>query len=330
MQRIYFGFLLSIILFSCVDHSQPTKVPSLSPTRTVTQTIFYLDSSALAYGIYETEATSVSIDIYNTTPDGLNHSADISIEDSSGIKTYKLESGESTIVHALPSGKKQVTITSGGQSKRNAEIRGVFINKITFDGSAVQIEPPYKRLVVYGDSLAAGGSVDNPSAEAWPVLLRKHYSVIVEAYGYRALYDDAFTSAKRTEFASKISVSRPDFVWLAIGANDHTFGQWSAQDFGKAYTETLDAIHSTSPQALIFAQSPIRQANEEPNPLGESLESYRQQIATACLARIAWCMFVDGKDFAFPQPDELAEDGIHLTTKSSAKYTEAVLNILSR
>jgi lysophospholipase L1-like esterase len=332
IQQVDLVLLLSIFLCSCTNNSQPTKTPTVSPTLTATptQSIFYMDQSALSYGIFETNATSLTVDVYNTTPDGLNASADISIEDPSGIKTYKIQTGEATIVHAMPAGNKHVTITSGGQSNRNGEIRGVFINSVTFDGSAAQIEDPHKRLVIYGDSLAAGGSVDNPSAEAWPVLLRRHYSVMVEAYGYRALYDDASTAAKRAELVSKISAWTPDFIWLAIGTNDHTFGQWSAQDFGEAYATTLDTIHSSNPQAVVFAQSPILQANESTNILGEELESYRQQIAAACLARAAWCIFLDGKDSAFPQPDELDKDGVHLTTESSAKYAEAVLNILNR
>jgi lysophospholipase L1-like esterase len=331
IQCIHFA-LLSILLASCVDYPPPTKAPSVSPTLTATptQTVFYLASTALSYGIFETDAASLSVDVFNTTPDGLNASADISIEDPSGIKTYKLQSGESTIVHTMPAGKKHVTITSGGQAKRNGEIRGVFINKISFDGIAIPIEKPYKRLVVFGDSLAAGGSVDNPSAEAWPVLLRKHYSVMVEAYGYRALYDDVSTPTKRAELIAKISAWTPDFIWLAIGTNDHTFGQWSAEEFGQAYAAMLDAIHSSSPQALVFAQSPILQENESANLFGDDLESYRQQIAAACVARAAWCIFVDGKDSAFPQPEELDKDGVHLTTQSSAKYAEAVLKLLNR
>ena len=336
-QRVRLVLLLFIFLSSCLGNSTPEIKETVSPTLTSTptqtsipiQTVFQIDQSALAYGIFETEAKSVIVDVYNTTPDGLNDSADISIEDGSGIHTYKLESGESTIIHSLPVGLKQVTITCGGQSWRNGEMMGVFINKITFNGSAVQVTPPGKRIVVYGDSLAAGGSVDNPSAEAWPVLLRRHYPVIVDAYGYRALYNDASTPAKRSEFTSKISSWMPDYIWLAIGLNDHIFGHWSAQEFGKAYAATLDTIHASNPQALVFAQSPILQANESPNALGNKLEDYRQQITTACLAREAWCVFVDGKNSVFPQPDELDKDGVHLTTESSAKYAEAVLNIVN-
>jgi lysophospholipase L1-like esterase len=230
----------------------------------------------------------------------------------------------------MPMGKKHVTITSGGQIKSNHEVVGVFINKITFAGFAVQLEPKEKRVVIYGDSIAIGANVDPLSAEAWPVLLRKHYAVMVDAYGYRTLYDDASTPAMRSKLASNISAGKPDYIWLAIGANDYVFESWSAQEFGEAYAATLDSIHSSNAQAILFAQSPIRQAKETPNAFGDTLEEYRQQISTACLARSAWCVFVDGTDSAFPQPNELDKDGVHLTTKSGAKYAEAVLNTINR
>ena len=186
------------------------------------------------------------------------------------------------------------------------------------------------RTKVYGDSLTVGGNVDHVSAEAWPVLLRKRFSVRLEAYGYRALHDDAFTAETRSEFASRILAWSPDYIWLAIGANDYAFGLWPARQFGEAYAATLDAIHSLNPQVKVFAQSPIRRMDEGPNSFGDTLEKYRRQIAGACLARSAWCIFVDGTAAAFPQPDELYEDGIHLTTKSSAKYAKAVLGLLSK
>jgi lysophospholipase L1-like esterase len=161
-------------------------------------------------------------------------------------------------------------------------------------------------------------------------LLRKYYPVLIEGYGHRALYEDASTAEARSALASKISSWMPDYVWLAIGVNDYAFGLWSASEFGEAYGATLDAIHAARPQAVLFAQSPILQADEPANMFGDTLENYRQQIARVCLARSAWCTFVDGTDPAFPQPDELDIDGIHLTTKSSAKYAEAVLNLLRK
>jgi lysophospholipase L1-like esterase len=329
MRRVHLALLLSILLSSCAD-----KLPggTVSPTLTLSpvQTIFYLDPSALSYGVFETDATSVIINVYNSTPKAFRAFGDISIEDGSGITTYKVQSGESTVVHSMPPGGKRVTITSGGQSKFNNELRGVFITKITFDRSTVQIQPSNPRLVIYGDSITVGGNVDYPSAEAWPVLLRKQYSVFVEAHGYRMLHEDASTSVERSEFVSRISSWTPDYIWLAIGTNDYGFEQWSAQEFGKAYATLLDAIHSSNSQALLFAQSPILRASESPNSFGDNLDSYRQQIAVACSARSAWCKFVDGTNSVFPQPIELDKDGVHLTMKSSAKYAKAVLTIIGK
>lgn len=321
--------LLSIVLFSCAGNLQPDRTRPISPALTAAPSIFYLDKSALAYGVFETEATSLTLDISNTVPEQFQDFADISVQDGTGITTYEIEPGESTIVHNMPAGKKRVVITSGAQTKFNGEIVGIFINKITFAGSATQIEQDNKRLLVYGDSLAIGGNVNHLSAEAWPVLLREHYSVRVEAYGYRALYDDVSAEA-RSELASNISSWMPDDIWLAIGGNDYAFELWPAQEFGKAYAEMLDTMHSASPRATLFAQSPILRADEPANVFGDILEKYRQQIETACLARVPWCIFVDGTNPAFPQPEELDKDGLHLTTQSSAKYAQAVLNTIGK
>jgi len=324
--------ILFILLSACTGNLQLIKDRPVSPTlaSTQTQTIFYLNRSALSYGVFETDAISVSIDVINTTPKLSRDLGDISIEDGSSLRIYKLKRGESTVVHSMPPGKKRVTITAGGQTKYNNELRGVFINKITFDESAVQIQPSGQRVVIYGDSIAAGGNVDSPSAEAWPVLLREHYSVIVEAYGYRTLYDDASTPAQRSEFAARISSWAPDYVWLAIGTNDYDFEQWSAGEFGEAYSGTLDAIHGSNPKAFLFAQSPILRVDESPNSFGDSLDGYREQIEAACLARAGWCVFVDGRQSTFPQLDELDKDGIHLTGTSSTKYAEAVLKVMGK
>lgn len=324
------AFLLSMVLFSCTSTPQPPTDTSVPPAPTATapaQAIFYFDKSPLAYRVFETEATSLTMDVINTLPE---QTADVSVEDGSGTTTYEILSGRSTIIHSIFPASKHVTITAGGQSKVNGEVAGVFIDKITFNGPAVQFHPLTKQIVIYGDSIAGGGNVDHPSAEAWPVLLRKHYSVTVYAYGYRSLHDDASTLEKRLELVSQISSQAPDYIWLAIGTNDYRFQLWSASEFGEAYAATLDEIHSSNPQAILYAQSPIRRANEGSKSFGDSLDDYRQQISDACLTRSPWCIFVDGTASAFPQPDELAEDGVHLTTKSSTKYAEAVLDIISK
>jgi lysophospholipase L1-like esterase len=315
-----------------VSNPQPAKDSSLSTALTgnAVETTFYLDRSALSYGVFETEATSLILEVSNTLPENFSDLADISVGKGTDIKTYKVGPGTSSVVHSMPPGEKRLTITSGGQVKFNNEIVGVFIEKITFQGSALPVKLDEKRLIVYGDSITVGGNVDTPSAQAWPVLLRRHFTVLVEAYGYRALYDDAATAEVRSGFTSKISSGMPDYVWLAVGANDYRFERWPAREFGAAYAATLDDIHASSSQAILYAQSPILRADESVNVFGNTPQDYRQQIETACLTRSAWCVFVDGTDPAFPQPDELDQDGIHLTTESSAKYAEAVLQLLGK
>jgi lysophospholipase L1-like esterase len=336
-QCVRLALRLFVFVASSLGCSTPDKEATVLPALTLTptqavfqQTSFDIDRSALSYGVFETEATSLTIEVSNTVPDQFGDFVDISVEDGSGLTTYEVQPGPSTILHSMRAGKKLVTVTSGLQTKFRNKIVGVFIDRIAFDKSAIPIEQEDNRVVIYGDSLAVGGNVDHLSAEAWPVLLRKHYPVLIEGYGYRALYEDASTTEARSDLASKISSWSPDDVWLAIGVNDYAFGLWPASEFGEAYGATLDAIQAASPQAVLFAQSPILQADEPANRFGDTLENYRQQIANVCLARSAWCVFVDGTDPAFPQPDELDIDGIHLTTKSSAKYAQAVLDLLRK
>ncbi len=323
-------FVVTVLASCATDSQEPHNSPvTSSPSVSPSQTIFYLDGTALAYGVFETEATSVVVDVSNTMPNALQPSGDISIDDGTGVRTYQVKGGESAVSHSMPPGLKRVRITAGGQLKYHNEIRGVFITKITFDRPAVrmQLRPPH--VVIYGDSITIGGNVDHPSAEAWPVLLRAHFSVIVDAYSYRTLYDDANTDVTRSAFAAKVSKWSPEYVWLAIGTNDYAFAQWSAEEFGAAYAATLDALHSSNPQALLFAQTPILRTVESENSLGGTLEDYRQQIFNACSARSPWCVFVDGKAPGFPQLDELDKDGIHLTAASSVKYMETALQILT-
>ena len=319
-------------LSSCLSHSPEGQGGARWAVRTPIggPTTFQVETTALAEEVFETEATTVTIEVRNTTPDAFGAVGEISIEDESGITTYQIQPGESTIVHPLPAGKKRVTVTAGEQARFRGEMRGIFIHEIRFDRPAVAIQPAHPGMVVYGDSLAVGGNVTHPSAQAWPVLLRQHYSVLVEAYGYRTLYDDASTPEKRSEFASRISDWSPEYIWLAVGTNDYGLEVWPARKFREAYAATLDAIHSSNPQALLFAQSPILRVAEPVNSFGDNLNDYRRQIASACMARSDWCVFVDGRDPAFPQPEELDEDGIHLTTESSLKYAQAVLSILGK
>jgi lysophospholipase L1-like esterase len=334
MRRADFFVILfwAAFLSSCLSNSPEGHDEASSALKTPVDgpITFHVETTALGAEVFDTRATTITIEVRNTTPDAFGAVGEISVEDGSEITTYQMQPGESTIVHPLPAGEKRVTITAGEQARFRGEMRGVFIQEITFNGHAVPIPPSAPRILVYGDSLAVGGNVDHPSAEAWPVLLRQYYSVRVEAYGYRTLHDDASTPEKRSEFTARISDWSPETIWLAVGTNDYGLEVWSAPEFGKAYAATLDAIHSSNPGARLFAQSPIWRAEEPANSFGDDLDDYRQQIAGTCAARSAWCVYVDGRDPSFPQPEELDEDGIHLTTESSLKYAQTVLRRLGK
>src|SRR5512133_3692219 len=152
------ALLLSIGLFSCTSNSQPPTAtstptsipPALSASPTPVQAIFYMDRSPLSYRVFETEATSLTIDVTSTVPGQFKDFTDISVEDGSGITTYKVETGESTIVHSLPAGKKRVIVTSGMHTRVRNKITGVFVNKVTFNGTAVRIEQAGRRVLIYG------------------------------------------------------------------------------------------------------------------------------------------------------------------------------------
>src|SRR5512145_1370376 len=135
VQSIHCAFLLSMVLFSCTSTPQTataTSVPPVSTATTLVQAIFYFDWSPLAYRVFETEATSLTIEVSSTVPGQFKDFADISVEDGSGITTYKVETGESTVVHSLPAGKKHLVVTSGMQTRFRSRIVGVFIERVIF------------------------------------------------------------------------------------------------------------------------------------------------------------------------------------------------------
>ena len=231
--RIFSNLLICLLVTSCETTSTVTLVPE------ATISTFYLDQLPFSYGVFETEATSVRFEVLNTVPEIYADYADISIDNGKEIKTYQVSAGQTIVVHAMSTGRKQIIVTSGAQVKIDGKITGIFIKEITFNALTVQVVQHKKRIVVYGDSIAGGGNVRDPSAEAWPLLLRKDFSVIVDAYGFRTLYDDASTLSQRSEFASRISSLLPDYIWLAIGTNDFAASPWTASEFGAAYAETL-------------------------------------------------------------------------------------------
>lgn len=290
---------------------------------------FYLEKASFSYAIFDTHATSITLEVHQDFPPTFQPVTDITIDDGVEAISFEVDEIQPLITHEMPPGRKHVTVTSGGLVKLEGVIAGLYVDRIMFNAPAEKVIPSLDRVLIYSDSLALGGEVDIASREAWPILLREQFVVSLEAYGYRTLFDDASALADRKNFVSGVRLFSPDYIWMAIGTNDYAFGVWAPQDFGSAYALLLDALHEALPGAIIFAQSPIRRVNESIEVSGYTLEDFRKEIEYACKSRMEWCMFVDGTDSLFPQLDELANDGVHLTKTSNIKYADAVAQIIA-
>jgi lysophospholipase L1-like esterase len=226
---------------------------------------------------------------------------------------------------------RTVEIIAGAQSKPSGTVIGSFIDSVAYANTAsFSVTAPTiqtDRVLVYGDSISVGGNATNPEIEAFARLLRDTYgySVMLEAWGYRSLYDDTNTSGLRSAFVSRIAGYTPATIWLAIGTNDYGINRWSAANFGTAYAATLDDLHTALPSARIFCQTPIVRSTETANTFGNTLGDYRAQISTVCNAR-AWTTLIDGSTFLTTAN---LGDGVHPTTAGHAKFAKRVAPALA-
>jgi lysophospholipase L1-like esterase len=225
----------------------------------------------------------------------------------------------------LAAGSKTVQIVTGATSRPNeaGNVQGIFLNAVYFSGGQsveYTTSKPAERILVYGDSIAAGFEATRPTNESWVMKLRQAYSgsVMVEAWGWRSLHGDGVDGPSRQTFANRVAGYGPSIVWLAIGVNDHGLNLWTAANFGTAYADLLDKLHAALPSAAIYAQTPIVQQFERANGLGGTLGNYRTQISNAQSTRSAWCTLSDGS--AYLTTGDLNAVGVHPTTVGHNKY----------
>lgn len=298
----------------------------------------YTLRSVFSRNVFRTTATQFRVDFYSSvkTPfwaepgwwsaavwvDGVYNSTVSCAFDS------RYQSG---LITGLPAGLKTIELMNGLQSKPAATVIGSWVQKIVVTGEATQVAPrePTNRIVIYGDSIAVGDYTSFPGGQAWPVLVRQAYAatggVAVEAWGYRALYDDAATPELRTAFVSSLLTAYPamDKFWMAIGTNDAGLSRCTAATFGTIYAATVDLIHSQSPDTIIYCQTPLNRGD------GVNLTDYRTQIGTLVSTREPWCVLVDGTAAAFPQPGTADfYENVHPNIAGNVKYANAVKTIL--
>lgn len=269
--------------------------------------------------IYSTFSSEVKIGVWVDTGSGFTYHSTLT-NNAVGAKTHTVSLGQ---------GSKTVRLVTGMQSKPSSDVIGTYVTEVraampmTQDGLS-----PSNRLLVYGDSIASGAFASNHQSESWIALVRAAYApdtLAVEAWGYRALYDDAHDATARAAFVSLLASYAPAIIWLAIGTNDYGLNKWSASAFGTAYAALLDDLHTALPSAAIYCQTPLLRTNEASNGSGSTTGDYRTAIATAQSTRSSYATLVDGT--AIMTTASLT-DGVHPSTAGHALYASAVQSAL--
>lgn len=248
---------------------------------------------------------------------------------AAGLVTFTvvLPPGDNKTVEFLPSIRNAASL--------GAVSYGVALYSVDCDAPFIIIPPVRTRpiIFIYGDSVSIGGNAEWPNLQGWVGLLQRRYagSIILEAHGYRRLYDDGSTAEARRLFAKRIAEVGALKIWLAIGLNDWSpVGFAGAPNFSTAYADFLDKIHAAAPDATIYAQTPTITAapgsREIDNGYGSStMDDFRAGVNTACTARPTYCVNVDGKTLV--AAGDLA-DGVHPSAAGNIVYMRAVAAIL--
>jgi lysophospholipase L1-like esterase len=293
------------------------------------------EHSPMARAVFETEATSVDIDVYaNAMPEAAT-AIQIWVDDLLHASPVLVASlGAQTITQALPAGHKKVAIVAGVQAISAGTILGVFLVGCEFNASAA-LQPPEApgRVVAYGDSTSQGGGGGSSGVNiitAWPTWFRalSARSLTVEAASQRELRDDIPDASARADFVDKLAAMQPAAIWLAIGVNDYSDGTWSSATFGTNYGDLLDDLHAALPNARIYCATPLFKHSEATG--GRHLENYRQQIRALIPPRSEWAQLVEGPAI-LSQADMADEGGLYLHpndqgNRKYAEHVEAVLN----
>lgn len=282
--------------------------------------------------MYTTSAETAYVDTYNDIYGTYPTYSDMGVR-VNGVDLTALEPGKVGSVGftvALGAGAKTVEFINGLQSGSTPAGRtGSYVCGVSFSDAATKVTPTATpRIIIYGDSIAVGANCANPSLEGWAQLVRNAYSgsVLIEARGYRNLFEDCETNAKRVTFVSQLQAQNPSIIWLAIGVNDYQLEKWSSSDFGTAYADLLDKINAAMPSVTVYAQTPLVKASEAEVHVGwGTLGAYRTAIATAQSTRSSYCTLVDGSTIL--EVGDLA-DGVHPTTAGHDKYADAVIAVL--
>ena len=293
--------------------------------------------STFARFVFTTNAASVTVTgdttMYNSFPSWSTLGVRINGVDQSPLQFTANGSQSFTVTLGSAGTMRMVEIVAGLQSTAGGStVTGSFVDSVTYpSASTFTVSSPVisNRIVVYGDSIAVGDDAANPEAQAYVPLLRNLYgqSVMLEGWGYRALYDDTHTAGLLAAFVSRLASYNPSTIYLAIGTNDYGLNKWSAGSFGTAYAGLLDGIHVASPSTRIICQTPLVRNPESANSFGNTLTDYRTQIATVCNTRSSYATLVDGTTFL--TLSDMGDGSLHPSVAGFAKYASDINNVFT-
>lgn len=265
--------------------------------------------SAFSSSEFKTDATIIRLNVDSTIAAAYPHFANV------GVYVDGHFHGETSGTVRLPHGPKVVTVVNGVQSRPLPEKPplGTWLSRIEANAPLEPVPPRQVILSIYGDSIAAGDGAEPVTKSAWAMIVSQLIPVHVEAWGYRSLHEDS--GDLDALVASLLSV-KPNAVWLAIGTNDYGLNKWSADDFERSYRSLLEKLRGVK----VYAQTPITRSPDEPNKLGDRLDSYRQAIV-----RAAEGLEVEVIDGSHLVSHAGLKDGVHPNNSGHADYARGVL-----
>ncbi len=289
-------------------------------------TNYYLSSEFSRLKV-QTDARGLKFTVWKT-----RFSSDVAVvvDGVATIFTATLDGDNTFTLDGLASGQKTIEIVSSVQYKGTPQT-GAFIKSVEWFGANTTIIPPdtNKRIVFYGDSIISGVGTSDPPTQSVGILVRNHYinrSLMFEAWASRSLKDDSVMSpiSVNQSLIDNLTLGNPTHIWLAIGVND--YGPWSADNFGIAYGDLIDRLHSALPHTKIIAQTQIPQATETANGFGNTLGDYRNKIITLSETR-PWITLVNGPSLLTYPTDY--SDTQHPSNSGSIKYANATFTYLN-
>jgi lysophospholipase L1-like esterase len=231
----------------------------------------------------------------------------------------------------LPIGDKYIEIINGEQSLASLTppvqgtwVRSVYVpssSYLTYNNSLKS-----QKLLIYGDSIAGGGAIVSPPLNAWTSLFRNNTNLdlTVYAYGWRNLQYDVANVGISTMTNNILKVS-PNIIYLAIGTNDYGLNRQSANNFGIQYGQLIDSVHSSLPNATIYAQTPLNRSTETANTFGNTLQDYRDQIISVVVSR-SYVKLVNGTQILSTSD---MDDGLHPNFAGNIKYFNYVNSLIN-